>query len=289
MSSKCDQCKKDYDLYCIPKTLPCKNNICTTCEFTNNRYISDCKLKCEICREYHDVPVGGFPTNLELLERISEQDVQNGNNNNENENEQVKKIKQLLSKFQNIYEIAIDELNEHCTEQRRLVQLNCESKVFGLENEKIKIQVNQQSNIETQDLKKSIEKIDKQILKIQAKHDHMIEELDLYQKKNEQKFKLNNYIQLKIQKIIHMLEKMTIQEVSENTKINELNNGFDKNILLTKTKNLETKLKFFQNLIFNSRKIDFQTRIEDDEEIGFFEYDKCGTVIFINLFFVIEL
>jgi len=350
MTLKCDQCKNDYDIYCIPKKLPCANNICTACEFTNNRYISNRRLKCEICKEYHDVPEAGFPSNSQLLEKICEQEETNNkelleiNNNDIMNNSKVVSIQQLLSSFKNIYEIAIDELNEHCTEQKRLVQLTYESKIFDLECEKNKNfqkleklendnekktnkkemkrkekknskqtkndgnEIFQEFSLETSKLKKSNDEIDEKILKTQSMHDNLIEQLESYQSRNVQNFKLSNYIKTKIEEIINNTNS-TLENMLKNSKIAQkysfeisekeknkkqeqdteaLNlvelSCFDKIILETTQTQLEKKLKFFQNLIFNGNKIDFQTKNEDGEEIGFFEYDKCGTVFFFSLF-----
>jgi hypothetical protein len=351
MTLKCDQCKDEYDIYCIPKKLPCGNNICTACEFTNNRYISNRRLKCEVCKEYHDVPEAGFPSNSQLLEKICEQEETNNkelleiNNNDIMNNSKVKSIQQLLSSFKNIYEIAIDELNEHCTEQKRLVQLTYESKIFDFESEKNKnfqkleklesdnekkTKIQKKKNpkqtkndgneifqdllkfsLETSNLKKSNDEIDEKIRKTQSMHDNLIEQLESYQSRNVQNFKLSNYIKTKIEEIIKNTN-TTLENLQKNSKIaqkytfniseKEKNKKqeqdteaqnlveekhlscFDENILETTQMHLEKKLKFFQNLIFNGNKIDFQTKNEDGEEIGFFEYDKCGTVIFFNFF-----
>jgi hypothetical protein len=62
----CNKCKNQFNEYDQPKTLPCENTICTTCEFTFQKEAINKRFKCSICTQYHDIPDNGFVINNEI-------------------------------------------------------------------------------------------------------------------------------------------------------------------------------------------------------------------------------
>ena len=63
---ECNKCKNQFNEYDQPKTLPCENTICATCEFTIQKEAANKGFKCSICTQYHDIPDNGFVLNNEI-------------------------------------------------------------------------------------------------------------------------------------------------------------------------------------------------------------------------------
>jgi hypothetical protein len=131
---KCNKCKNQFNEYDQPKTLPCENTICTSCEFTIQREAINKRFKCSICTQYHDIPDNGFVINNEIYCLLTAKPIQMIPSEECNQLELIiNETKLLDNRMKNYKTECISELNEHCLEQKRLIQLATELKIQKLD------------------------------------------------------------------------------------------------------------------------------------------------------------
>lgn len=170
----------------------------------------------------------------------------------------LKEINLLVLKLKNLESECINELNIHCTEQRRLIQLQTEIKKQNSE-EQIVDQINQ-FNIDL------IEIIDKYELEYIEEFSNRIIEIikptfiEIIQETNSFLNKKQEYL---------------IQYKTDNNQI-EIFNQESEDL----KSRLNKDVKKLKNLIFNNNKIEFIESI-DEYLLGYIEYDKCFKVIFV--------
>lgn len=170
----------------------------------------------------------------------------------------LKEINLLVLKLKNLESECINELNIHCTEQRRLIQLQTEIKKQNSE-EQIVDQINQ-FNIDL------IEIIDKYELEYIEDFSNRIIEIikptfiEIIQETNSFLNKKQEYL---------------IQYKTDNNQI-EIFNQESEDL----KSRLNKDVKKLKNLIFNNNKIEFIESI-DEYLLGYIEYDKCFKVIFV--------
>ncbi len=146
---KCDQCNNPFDLYCEPKLLPCNNTICNDCESKIVEKSINNQFKCEICLIYHTILANvKFPINKEKHAKIIAEPIEIPKKSEEYKQLEINfnNIKFLLKKLENFEIISIEILYEHCSEQKRLVQFETESKIQNLKDSEDKIDHFNQSN-----------------------------------------------------------------------------------------------------------------------------------------------
>lgn len=170
----------------------------------------------------------------------------------------LKEINLLVLKLKNLESECINELNIHCTEQRRLIQLQTEIKKQN-SDEQIVDQINQ-FNIDL------IEIIDKYELEYIEDFSNRIIEIikptfiEIIQETNSFLNKKQEYL---------------IQYKTDNNQI-EIFNQESEDL----KSRLNKDVKKLKNLIFNNNKIEFIESI-DEYLLGYIEYDKCFKVIFV--------
>lgn len=170
----------------------------------------------------------------------------------------LKEINLLVLKLKNLESECINELNIHCTEQRRLIQLQTEIKKQNSE-EQIVDQINQ-FNIDL------IEIIDKYELEYIEEFSNRIIEIikptfiEIIQETNSFLNKKQEYL---------------IQYKTDNNQIKIFNQESE-----DLKSRLNKDVKKLKNLIFNNNKIEFIESI-DEYLLGYIEYDKCFKVIFV--------
>lgn len=170
----------------------------------------------------------------------------------------LKEINLLVLKLKNLESECINELNIHCTEQRRLIQLQTEIKKQN-SDEQIVDQINQ-FNIDL------IEIIDKYELEYIEEFSNRIIEIikptfiEIIQETNSFLNKKQEYL---------------IQYKTDNNQI-EIFNQESEDL----KSRLNKDVKKLKNLIFNNNKIEFIESI-DEYLLGYIEYDKCFKVIFV--------
>lgn len=132
---KCNKCKQIYDKYDHPRILPCGSTICTNCTFKIENQTRDNKFACNICLEEHPIPEKGFAINKSLLELIETEpnEIYRGRDY-EILKSNLKNIKSLVDDISFNYMNGIDRIKEHCSEQRRLIQLATEHKIQEVYN-----------------------------------------------------------------------------------------------------------------------------------------------------------
>ena len=125
----CPICK---DALVEPKLLPCNESICNYCVILNeNQY----EFKCDLCKNVHQIPTNGFPTDYLLAQKITKRQ------KNESNTPEAKEFKLIVEEIEsNLHQTEFDLLNgdyvisEHCRELKRRVQLAKELKIEELEN-----------------------------------------------------------------------------------------------------------------------------------------------------------
>jgi hypothetical protein len=170
----------------------------------------------------------------------------------------LKEINLLVLKLKNLESECINELNIHCTEQRRLIQLQTEIKKQN-SDEQIVDQINQ-FNLDL------IEIIDKYELEYIEDFSNRIIEIikptfiEIIQETNSFLNKKQEYL---------------IQYKTDNNQIKIFNQESE-----DLKSRLNKDVKKLKNLIFNNNKIEFIESI-DEYLLGYIEYDKCFKVIFV--------
>jgi len=113
----------------IPKILPCGETICSFCESTIQ--INDNKFDCLICKEKHDMPNRGLPTNkvVSKMLAIKPTEVSRGEafDTLQQSLDDLKKKRNLIKRG---IESSNDLLKEHCMGLRNDVQLKAEEVIL---------------------------------------------------------------------------------------------------------------------------------------------------------------
>ncbi len=186
----------------------------------------------------------------------------------------LNKTKLLVNNLNNFENQSIKELNEHCSEQKRLIHLKSELKIKNLEN------------ITQTNKKRKYDETNNQEQKI-----------DQINKSNKELIEvINSYEQTCIREFLHKIKSI---KVSFNKLVEEANTFLNHKQAYLKQKqtnhdeirifnfesielqsNLNKELKKIKNLIYNKNKIEF---INDTDEsimtpLGYFDYDKCFKV-----------
>jgi hypothetical protein len=275
-SLNCDQCKKQFDLYCEPKYLSCGKTICTRCEFNICREAIKKRFKCAICTQYHDIPVEGFLINEEIYSKIKTESIElHKEQSKESSQFEINLIetKSLIEWLENFETECINILYEHCLEQKRLVQLETEFKI-----QKLITKESENNN--------SQEKIDK----LNELNEELIEVIDDYEQKCKGEFLCNSSsIKETLNELINSTN-IFLNEKQDYLKQNEAN--YDEisktnNEFLSIQSKLNQKIIKFKNIIFNSNKIEYYNNETDELVLGYFDYDKCLTVCFKLLYYAI--
>ncbi len=183
----------------------------------------------------------------------------------------INETKLLDNRMKNYKTECISELNEHCLEQKRLIQLATELKIQKLDEK---------------------EHSQSQIDQINQSNEKLIEIIDKYEQTCLEDFKNRTYdIPQRVffdQNIFFMIDKFNELRLDIGMlrglmdmyfKENQPNNEkFQKLIKRSEfiISRIHKELKKLKFLIFNNNKIEF---IETNEtELGYFEYDKCFKV-----------
>lgn len=235
----CDKCKSQFNEYDLPKTIPCANTICSECESTiickeagiNKRF------KCSLCTEFHDISaLNCFVLNQQAIDNlffnettliIRSQDYKQFELN-------LKEISRLTERLKNDVESeCVNNLNEHCIEVKRQIQLASEEKIQKLNENKEQINKSNEELIEIVDV---YEKtcIDEFLIKADTiKAKSFIDELS---------FKANKFLNEK---------QSYLKQI--NTNENKIKNYLSQSINLKSKLNKE--LNKLKNVIFNNNRI----------------------------------
>jgi hypothetical protein len=124
---KCKLCNSNF--FDQPRILPCGKTVCENCiidiEHSNNQ-----KFKCSLCFKDHEIPKDGFILNELAFEMISIQpDEVSRSQICEQFKNELKNLDKLIHELNFNSENGADIINQHCFEQRRLIQLSTETKI----------------------------------------------------------------------------------------------------------------------------------------------------------------
>jgi hypothetical protein len=271
----CNECKNQFNEYDQPKTLPCENTICATCEFTIQKEAINKRFKCRICTQYHDIPDNGFIINNEIYSLLTAKPIQMIPSEECDQLELIiNETKLLENKMKNYKAECTNELNEHSLEQKRLIQLATELKIQKLvEKEHSQAQIDQ----------------------INQSNEKLIEIIDKYEQTCLEDFKnrtddvplgifFDPEISLMKENFIDLVRDVSLLKYEIDMYLKKNTSFIDKfQQLISKSQQLKSKiykeLKKLKYLIFNNNRIEF---VENDEiDLGFFEYDKCFKVSII--------
>jgi len=258
---KCDQCNNSFDLYCEPKLLPCGNTICNDCESKIEKEVVNNQFNCKICLIYHlIIPNEKFPINKEKHAKITaepEKEMPKSEDYIQLELN-LNNIQSLILQLKDFESECINKLNEHCIEQRRLIQLETEIIIQKLQNDENKIEQVNESN------EKLIDIIDDYELKyknnfLTKAESHKSNLVKLIKKSNDFLNKKQALINQKNQITDFQIKIFNIESIDLQEKLNK-------------------KLKKLKNSIFNNNKIDFQPIQTNESIIGLIDYDPSFTV-----------
>jgi len=217
------------------------------------------RFKCSICTQYHDIPDNGFVINDEIYSLLTAETIQMIPTQECDQLELVLNETKLLDyKMKNYKTECFNELNEHCLEQKRLVQLATELKIQNLEENKEHSQT--------------------QIDLINQSNEELIEIIDKYEQTCMEYFKNFdaefNVLVHNVASLHNEIDTYLKENKSNNKKFQKIIQDFEDDKF-----QINKELKKLKNLIFNKNKIEF---IETGEtNLGHFEYDKCFKVSII--------
>jgi len=267
---KCGLCKVLFDQYCEPQYIPCGKTICTTCQFKIQRESVDKIFKCEACTQYHEVPENGnFPINKETVALIALDETVKMPKSREYEKLELNlnKIEILLAKLNNFEADSYEKLNEHCCEQKRLIQIETELKILKIEQSE-----------------SYFEEIDSfYIDQIYESNDELFDLVDDYEKNCIELFSNEtNSIKIKINDLVEVVDdfleekRVYLKQFQPSDKEMEI---FNKQSLELQSK-LNQELNRLIKLTFNFDKILFKKNELDESDLGYFDYDASFNVIF---------
>jgi hypothetical protein len=217
------------------------------------------KFKCDSCQDEHLIPETGFILNKTLSEftKIQPKDVFRSKEC-EKFKQNLNKIECLASQLAFDFENGVDKIKDHCTEQRRLVQLSTEKRI------------------------EEINKINQ----------FLIEQIDLYETEW-----IQNYSNKKRELQVNINETCDEAKRFLNEKKNYLKDyqikdeeikEFDEACEILKTE-LNQELKLINREIFNDKLIKFDSCIASLNEkiIGNLQYEKFEPIVSKNLVFFV--
>ncbi len=191
----------------------------------------------------------------------------------------LEKLKLLVDNLKNFESQSIQELNEHCQEQKCLVQLAAELKIETLENKSKKRKFDK-----TNDKEENIDQINRS-------NKELIEVINDYEQTCINEF-LHKTSTIKVSFSQLVDEANTFLDIKQAYLNREQTNDGEIQIFNLESIELQSKLnkelKKAKYLIFNNKKIVFINEITADESIvtplGYFDYDECFKV---SLFYYI--
>ncbi len=245
---KCDQCKLPFGDYCVPKFLPCFKTICTTCEHKIHREAIDKRFKCGVCKKDHYIPDDGFVLNEMAIKIIDAEPIEITNSLELDQFQlNLRKLDSLAKSIILDTDFGVNLIQEHFTEQIRLVQLSTENKIDKINNLNDKL-IEAFRNYE----KKCIESFLSRNESINMKKNTVLREVDCFLKDKQVYLNQNN---------INDEELKILNKESENMQS-----------LLN-----EEKLKF-KSLVFDNQLIEFKSNEDEinEYELGEIEWRRLN-------------
>jgi hypothetical protein len=186
----------------------------------------------------------------------------------------LKEMKLLVNNLNNFDSQSIQELNEHCQEQKRLVESATELKIKNLENKSKKRKYNDETNNQEENIDQ-MNTLSKELIEI----------IDNYNLTCVKEFsnKINtikaSFSQLAVEVNTFLDNKQPINE--DEIKI------FNLESIQLQSK-LHKELNKTKDLIFNKNKIEFINETDESTPLGYFDYDECFKVgyFYFSIFFI---
>jgi len=256
---KCQQCKQANFEYEEARILACGKTVCFKCiqTMTNNNN----KFKCDSCLNEHDLPVDTINEIITELIKIKPDEINRGSKVDKLKLN-LKNIEFLNNKLEFDYESGMEAIiHDHCTEQKRLIQLVFEEK-------------------------KNVKKLSEiQIAELDSLHEKLIDSVNLYEKESIKLYSSKKEYKQNIKSIIDKTNKMLAYWYSFTQEYYIYEDEINQIIKLTQISKLELaqELKNIKKEIFNNKMIMFNA---DDLNIYYEPFQYVINLIFSLLTYI---